>query len=118
MTIDASERSTSAGRRDAHAPSRRDVSVSYRRVGTLGSSRRDPATSETTYLIKTSGKDVLQFGEKEYFLWRLLDGTNSTAEIQSKFAGRFGAPLTPEQFDSFVEQLVACGAIEVQKPDA
>src|SRR4029078_10899745 len=31
-----------------------------------------------------------------------------------KFEDRFGAVLTPEQFDGFVDQLVDCGALEVQ----
>lgn len=116
MTIDASERSNAAGRLDVPAPYRRDASVPFRRVGTLSSTERDPESSETAYFIKTSGKDVLQFGEKEYFLWRLLDGTNSIADIQTKFKARFGTPLTPDQFDSFVNQLVECGAVEPYSP--
>lgn len=115
MTIDSSERRNAAARRSAPAAYRRDDPVPYRRVGTLSSSKRDPATSETTYLIKAAGADVLQFGEKEYFLWRLLDGTNSVADIQAQFRRRFGGPLTPEQFESFVEQLVECGAVEAQR---
>ena len=112
MTVDANEGKNTAERRSATLSGRRDPLPSYRRVGTLSSAKRDPATSETAYFIKASGSDVLQFGEKEYFLWRLLDGTNSVANIRAKFRERFETPLTPGQFDTFVEQLVECGAVE------
>ncbi len=108
MTLDAT------GRSDQSVSTRRDA-VPFRRIGTLSSTKRDPATSDTAYFIKASGTDVLQFGEREYFLWRLLDGTNSLADIQGKFRERFGATLTPQQFDSFVDQLVDCGAVEAHQ---
>jgi multidrug resistance efflux pump len=112
ITIDTDARRNAAQRRGAAVSSRPEPSVPYRRVGSLSSAKRDPATSETTYFVKAAATELLQFGEREYFLWRLLDGTNSVADIQGKFRGRFETPLTPEQFDSFVEQLVECGAVE------
>lgn len=114
MTIDADEGTSTAERRGA-APARRDA-AGFRRIGALSSAKRDPATSETAYFIKTAGTDALQFGEKEYFLWRLLDGSNSVGDIQAKFRARFDMSLTPEQFDAFVEQLVEGGAVERLKP--
>jgi len=102
MTIDTSERRSGTGRRDAPVP--------FRHVGSLSSSKRDGG--EQIYFIKTAGKEVLQFGDKEYFLWRALDGRNSVGEIQSKFGAKFGTPLTPEQLESFIEQLSDSGVIE------
>ena len=113
MTVDLSEQKTAAADSDVPVSARRDT-VSYRRIGVLSSAKRDPATAESTYFVKASGPDLLEFGEKEYFLWRLLDGTNPIPSIRSKFEDRFGAVLTPEQFDGFVDQLVDCGALEVQ----
>src|SRR5579883_1095862 len=117
MSVEASERRNAVGRRGSPVVGRREDAAPYRRVGALSSAKRDPATSETTYFIKAAGPDLLEFGEREYFLWRLLDGTNSLADIQTKFQGRFGTALTPEQFQSFVEQLIECGAVEGQRTD-
>jgi putative peptide zinc metalloprotease protein len=111
MTLDAREQNTAADGGAAGASLPHDP-VAYRRVGILSSAKRDPATSESTYFINASGSEVLEFGEKEYFLWRLLDGTNSLSDIAAKFKERFDITLTPEQFGSFVDQLVACGAVE------
>jgi multidrug resistance efflux pump len=117
MTIDTNESRNSGEAPALVVAERRQPSVPFRRIGTLSSSKRDPATSESAYLIKATGSDVLQFGEEEYFLWRLLDGANSVADIQAKFSGRFGTALTGEQLDSFVRQLVECGAAERLTPN-
>lgn len=114
MSIDIKEQ-TAAGGREPSGSSPPKV-VPYRRVGTLSSTKRDPTTSASTYFVTASGSEVLEFGEREYFLWRLLDGRNALADIQEKFKERFNVTLTPEQFGRFVDQLVECGAVETVEP--
>lgn len=116
MTVEAGEGINAAERRAGAGPVGREAAIGYRRLGTLSSATRDPDTAETVYFIKAPSTDVLQFGEKEYFLWRLLDGTNSLPDIQTKFRLHFKSALTAEQFDSFVEELIDCGVVERLKP--
>src|SRR6478735_5768116 len=115
MSIDTTEQKIAADGRETSASSPLKVAP-YRRLGTLSSTKRDPATSASTYFITASGSEVLEFGEREYFLWRLLDGRNALADIQEKFKERFDVVLTPEQFGRFVDQLIECGAVEALEP--
>jgi multidrug resistance efflux pump len=104
MTIEATYR------RNRDRP--RERVIPYRHLASIKSSKRDTLQGEEVYFVKTPGKEVLQFGDKEYFLWRTLDGKNSFEDIQTKFRDRFGSSLTQEQLESFIEQLGDCGMIE------
>ena len=115
MTIDATEQQTAVD--EADASGRHPQAVPFLQVGSLSSTRRDPATGTSTYFIKTSGSEILEFGEREYFLWRLLDGKSALADIEQKFKARFAVTLTAEQFGRFIDQLIECGAVERVEPN-
>jgi len=61
---------------------------------------RDPATFE-----------IFEFGEEGAFLCRQLDGQSGPAEIGARFEARFGARLSRENLDVFVEQLARKGML-------
>ena len=91
----------------------RGQAAAYRRVKHLVISKREgPAGSGPTYFVKTSAKQVYQFGEEEHLLCQLLDGKRSLPEIQAEFKRQIGADLGKEQFDGLVTELLECGIIE------
>lgn len=90
-----------------------DPAVPYRRVRRVVISKREgPAGSSPTYFVKTSAKQVYQFGREENLLCQLLDGKRSFPEIQSEFKRQIGAELTREQFDGLLTELLDCGIVE------
>ncbi len=74
-------------------------------VGPVGDRRFavvDPRSGET-----------YQLGEEEAFLFSRLDGQHTCEEICGAFNHRFGTPLTPNEFQEFVELARANGFLQV-----
>ncbi len=67
---------------------------------------------EPEYFLRVPGGQLLVLREQERFLWELLDGTCSSAEIGRRFRARFGTGLAPDDFPNFIADLLAAGAIE------
>jgi hypothetical protein len=55
---------------------------------------------------------VLQFGDDERFLLDRLDGTHSRDEICAAFTGQFHEPLSPQEFDEFLQLAAAEGLLQ------
>src|SRR5687767_599198 len=84
----------------------------YRALENITTTRRGSPGAPPSYFIKTPKKEVLEFGQEEYALWRLLDGENSFADIQTKFAEQFGTQISRQQFDEFLTDLIGCEIVE------
>src|SRR5258706_5014536 len=108
MNLDRTER-------DAFA--RRHAAVLLRCVENTPVTKRETQGSGTTYFIKTPAKEVLQFGEEEYFLWRSLDGRSSFEDIQARFRERFSGHVSLEHFLAFTKQLSDCKIVEPPPPE-
>jgi putative peptide zinc metalloprotease protein len=93
-----------------------DPPLPYRALENITTTRRGAPGAPPSYFIKTPKNEVLEFGQEEYALWRLLDGENSFAEIQAKFAEQFGTQVSRQQFDEFLSDLLSCGIIEAVTP--
>lgn len=57
-----------------------------------------------------------EFGEEEVFLCRALSGANSTEEIRTAFAERFGLSIAADQLDQFYRDMAASGLLEPVSP--
>ncbi len=67
---------------------------------------------EPEYFLKVPGGPLLVLREQERFLWELLDGTPLFAEIGRRFQARFGARRAPDDFRTFIAELLAAEAVE------
>ena len=103
-------------RSDDAAPA--DPPLLYRALDNITTTKRGPPGSPPSYFIRTPKNEVLEFGQEEYALWRLLDGENSFADIQAKFAEQFGTHISRQQFDEFLTELTGCEIVEPISPAA
>ena len=93
--------------------SERDPVTAYRPVKHLVISKREgPAGASPTYFVRTSAKQVYQFGPEEHLLCQMLDGKRSFPEIQSEFKRQIGSDLNRDQFNGLVAELLECEIIE------
>ena len=62
----------------------------------------DPVTHES-----------FSFGEEEYFLCKVMDGTSTSEEVLQRFQRRFGVEMSEAHFRNFEEHLLAMGLAEI-----
>jgi len=65
--------------------------------------------------IAPASDEVYEFGEKEYFIFKQLNGETPLETIRKRFYNRFNIPLNPDYLESFVIHLTCSGLLE---PDA
>jgi hypothetical protein len=63
-----------------------------------------PFGGKGSYLVRDRLQgESFQLGPEEHFLLARLDGTRTAADLCAAFAERFGAPLTPEELQEFLD---------------
>ena len=93
------------GTADAAAP------ILYRtRPGVDFIAATDPKTGARQYFAKDRASgELYHFGEEEFLICQLLDGSRSLDDIKAGFKARFGLALTNKQFSEFLRDLHAAG---------
>ena len=86
---------------------RRDLVVSQQVI------RGKPA-----YIVKHPASErFFRFGEYEYFISQQLDGNTSLDDIRRRVEDKFGAPLSANTLDQFIERLRRLGVLEEDKAE-
>lgn len=80
----------------------------------------DPETgAEKSFAKDRRTGDVFHLGAEEYFICLWLNGSSSFSRIQSAFAARFKASLSPSQFETLLIELEKAGLlVEADAPAA
>ncbi|MBS0560131.1 MAG: efflux RND transporter periplasmic adaptor subunit [Proteobacteria bacterium] len=65
-----------------------------------------------THFVRAKNGEIVQLGEEEYFIFSMLDGRPSLADIQREFRERFSGELSRRHFQEFVNELSTAGVIE------
>jgi len=65
-----------------------------------------------THFVRSKNGEIVQLGEEEYFIFSMLDGRPSLADIQREFRERFSGELSQRHFREFVNELSTAGIID------
>jgi multidrug resistance efflux pump len=64
------------------------------------------------HFVRGRTGEICQLGEEEYFIFSLLDGRPSFADVQREFRDRFAGELSRRHFQGFIDELLTAGIIE------
>lgn len=64
------------------------------------------------FAVRARGRKPCSLPEEEYFIFTLLDGSPTLADIEHEFRARFGSGLSRPHFQEFMEELLAAGVVE------
>src|SRR5438270_7955313 len=97
-------------------PAERSEPIPYRAVGGLRvkTTSKGPNGARTHFVRSRVG--VCQLGEEEYFIFSLLDGKPTFADLEREFRARFAGPLSAPQFQAVLDELLEAGILERCRP--